>query len=442
MRLLLVDPPFHSFMHYDQWYFSTSLAQLAAVAHAAGHEVGIYDGDKYFYKDVETRKRSIFLKKQHLYYDNVDNFDYYIWKHFKQVLKDFNPDVLGVSVFTCKLRSALNVLKLVREFNPAIKICVGGAHVTAVPETFSSNVHIDGVFVGYSDATFPEWLANGCPGGIIRGDQSKIDMDNLPHMCREALLFPECYTPRDHSVTTVSRGCVGRCTFCSNSFMWSGKPYFRTSRSIRAEITELIEKWNIECLLVRGDSLSDFPEESKRIARVFEEFGLSWEVNVRWTTLARDLLEHFISCGCKKISVGLESGSDKLLKYMKKGCNKKMIREKAKMTNELGIEWHLFCIVGFPIETVEDMEETMDLVLEIQPSSVSLNSLSPLPGTEVYRSMPGMTPEFASTMNQLYPNCSFSKYVDLETFRSIHAKMLKVFDSYNRRKKENTIKHV
>ncbi len=74
MRILLVDPPFHSFMHYDRWYYPISLAQLAAVLHAANHEVYIYDGDKYFYKDLATRERGVFIKKQHLYYDNVDNY--------------------------------------------------------------------------------------------------------------------------------------------------------------------------------------------------------------------------------------------------------------------------------------------------------------------------------------------------------------------------------
>ena len=93
MRILLVDPPFHSFMHYDQWFYPCSLAQLAAVAHDSGHEAFIYDGDKYFYKDLETRKRSIFLKKQQLYYENVDNLEHEIWKHFRNTLSDLNPDL-------------------------------------------------------------------------------------------------------------------------------------------------------------------------------------------------------------------------------------------------------------------------------------------------------------------------------------------------------------
>ena len=180
MRILLIEPPFHSFMHYDRWFYSTPLAQLAAVAHAANHEVAIYDADRYFYKDPSNSERSVLIKNQHLYYDNVDNFNHQIWQHFRQVLGDFNPEVVGVSIYTCKLRSAINTLRLVRQFNPAIKTCVGGAHVTAIPQTLASNKDIDGVFLGYADLTFPEWITNGCPKGIIKEDIDKIDLAKLP----------------------------------------------------------------------------------------------------------------------------------------------------------------------------------------------------------------------------------------------------------------------
>lgn len=433
MRILLIEPPFHAFMNYDRWYYPTSLAQLAAVAYAANHEVVIYDADKYFYKDPANKVRSVFLKKQHLYYDNVDNFNHEIWQHFRQVLEDFDPEVVAVSIYTSKLKSAINALKLVREFNPAIKTCVGGAHATAVPKTLVSEDYIDSVFLGHADLTFPEWLTNGCPKGIIQGDLSRINFEKLPYQRRQALLFPEYYTSRDLGIIFMSRGCVGQCTFCSNSFMWSGKPRFRTSASIIAELTELFEKWKIKKEIIIGDgSISDIPEESRRVARILKDFGIRWTACVRWATINRDLLEYFIDCGCYEIKVGLESGSDKVLRYMKKGCNKNLIREKARMINSLGIKWHLFCIGGFPVETVEDMKETTELALEIKPYSISFNSLSPLPGTEVYKNIPGMTPELASIVNQMHPVHCFSEHMNLESFQNMFMKIIAVFDDYNK----------
>jgi radical SAM superfamily enzyme YgiQ (UPF0313 family) len=437
LRILLIDPPFHSFMQYDRWHYPTALAQLAAVAHAANHEVSIYDADRYFYKDLSTRDRSVFVEKQHLYYDNVDNFEYYIWQHFKQVLEDFNPEVVGVSIYTCKLKSAINTLKLVKQFNPAVKTCVGGAHVTAVPETLISNDYIDGIFIGYADLTFPEWMANGCPKGIIQSDTSRLDLKALPYARRQALLFQEYFTPKDLSHLMTSRGCLRRCAFCSNAFMWPGKPRFRTSASICAELKELVEEWKCKQIAVGDSTFSDIPAESRRISSVIKEFGVGWSANVTWSSANRDLLEFWVSCGCNKISVGLESGSDKISGYIKKGCNKKLVREKARILNSLGIKWHLFCITGFPIETIDDMKQTLELALEIGPGSISLNSFSPLPGTEIYKKIPKMTPEFASTVNQLHPNYCFSEHMDIGTYRDMFVKMIAVFDEYNDTVKAN-----
>ena len=435
MKILLVEPPFHSFMQYDRWYYPTSLAQLAAIAHEAGHEVIIYDADRYFYKDPLTKERDYFIGKQHLYYDNVDDFEHEIWRHFKGVLEDINPDVVGVSVYTCKLKSATNVLKLVREFNPDVKTCVGGAHVTAVPETLVLNKDIDALFCGHSDLTFPKWLQEGFPRGVIHGDASKIDLSKIPYARRQALMFPENYTSRDLSIVMTSRGCVGQCTFCSNSFMWSGLPRFRTSKSIATELTELFDEWKIDKEIMLGDaSFCDVPQEAKRVAGVLKDFGVRWEACVRWA-VSKELLEYFMECGCTQIHVGMEAGSDKILKYMRKGCTRETIREKAKMINSLGIKWHLFSIGGFPVETIEDMNETMELALEIEPTSISFNSLSPLPGTDVYNNISGMTPEDASKVGQLSPTNSFSEHIDLETFKDNFVRITKILDEYNEHKK-------
>jgi len=421
-------------MNYDRWYYPVALAELAAVAHAANHEVRIYDGDKYFDKDLTTSDRSILLRKEHVYYDNVDNFEHNIWQHFRQAFEDFDPEIIGVSVYTCKLKSAINTLKLVREFKPAIKTCVGGAHVTAVPETLISKNYIDGVFVGHADLIFPEWIADGCPKGIIRGDSSKIEPEKLLYSRRQSLLFPEYYTSEDLGMMTVSRGCLGRCTFCSESFMSSGKPKYRTSASIITELTELLEEWKTGRIFISAPAFGDIPEESKRIAGILKDFGVSWQTNLRWHNITRELLEYFISCGCYQIHVGLESGSDKILHYVKKGCNRRLIKEKAQLIESLGIKLKLCSIVGFPIETIEDMKETMELALEISPTSMSLNSFSPLPGTNLYKSIPGITPEIASMVNQLHPNYCFSKNMDIETYTDIFEKMTKVVDDYNSKK--------
>jgi radical SAM superfamily enzyme YgiQ (UPF0313 family) len=209
---------------------------------------------------------------------------------------------------------------------------------------------------------------------------------------------------------------------------------FRTEELVRAELAEIIERWGVKDIAITDASQTDFPDYFKRIAKVYKEFNISWESEGRWATIKKELLEYFVENGCKYFHVGLESGSDKTLKDMKKGCTKKMIKEKSKILNSLEIKWKLCCIIGLPDETLDDMKETMELALEIDPSNISLNTFCPLPGTELYKCIPNMTPEIASTVSQVYPNYCFSKHMNLETYQKIFCEITKIFDEHNKKK--------
>ena len=111
-----------------------------------------------------------------------------------------------------------------------------------------------------------------------------------------------------------------------------------------------------------------------------------------------------------------------------------MIKEKTQLLNSVGVKWRLCTIIGFPVETAEEMEETVRFAEELGPYYFSLNSLSPLPGTPVYKNIPEMTPELASTVNQLHPNYCFSKHMDLESYRELFYKLSERVDKYNKAK--------
>jgi len=180
MRILLVEPPFHAFMHYDRWFYPTSLTLLAAILQKHNCEVQVYDADRYFFKDPQTKDRNYLIKKQELYFNNAENFNHEIYQHFIKVLNDYKPHVVGCSIFTCKLKTSMNILKLTKEIDPNIKTCVGGAHVTAIPESLNQKKYIDAVFCGYSDVTFPKWIDQGLPSGVFKANNDLIDIQNLP----------------------------------------------------------------------------------------------------------------------------------------------------------------------------------------------------------------------------------------------------------------------
>jgi len=420
-------------MRYYRWYYPSALTQLAAVAHAAGHDVSVYDAEICHERDPATRDRVVLMANQRVYHEQVDDLDHPIWQHFRQVLDRENPDVVGVSVLTCKLKSALNALAIVRDADPHIRTCVGGAHVTALPEKFAPNTNVDAVFTGWADVTFPQWLANGCPRGVFAADRDAIDLTRIPYSRREALLFPECYEPRDWSMIHTSRGCPGRCVFCSNGIMSGYRILPRPEESVRAELSELVETRQVTDVFPAEPTFTDRPDHYRAMARLFKEFALPWHADGRWATITPELLADYVDCGCYYLGVGLESGSARVLRHIRKGVTTGLVREKAAVLRDAGIRWQVSCVVGFPDETVDDMKRTRDLALEIQPTRVFVNALAPLPGTEVYSRIPGMTPELASRVSQLNPSHCFSEHMDLETFQHTFEDLLTTFDAYNRR---------
>jgi radical SAM superfamily enzyme YgiQ (UPF0313 family) len=195
----------------------------------------------------------------------------------------------------------------------------------------------------------------------------------------------------------------------------------------------LKDSWRVRDLLVTDPSFTEAAalDHFKAMAGLFAEFGLPWSAQARWASMTPEILTFYRQRGCYHLGLGLESGSDRILAQIRKGCTVQMIREKAALLNSLGFAWQLFCIIGFPDETAEEMRRTRDLALELAPSQISLNALCPLPGTEIYQSIPGMTPERAAQVSQLNPSHCFSRHVPPETFQQLFLDMLQEFEVYN-----------
>jgi radical SAM superfamily enzyme YgiQ (UPF0313 family) len=90
------------------------------------------------------------------------------------------------------------------------------------------------------------------------------------------------------------------------------------------------------------------------------------------------------NAGCKKIDMGVESGSDKILLDTKKGVNKKQIRKGATLVKKHKIMLYMFFMIGLPTETESDVAETKKFLNEIKPDWAGISIFTPIPGTEIY----------------------------------------------------------
>jgi radical SAM superfamily enzyme YgiQ (UPF0313 family) len=136
------------------------------------------------------------------------------------------------------------------------------------------------------------------------------------------------------------------------------------------------------------DTFTEDTQRAEAIARMIKPLGLAWSCNAR-ANVRKETLKVLKESGLRLLTVGFESGNQKILNNIKKGINLNQTHEFMKATKELGILVHGAFILGLPGETRETIDETMRYASELDPYSIQVSLLAPYPGTEIYNQ--GMT---------------------------------------------------
>lgn len=333
-------------------------------------------------------------------------------------IKPFNPDVLGIQCYTFHLKFIREVFRLAKKVNKNITCVVGGPHPSAVPEEtmewFSED--LDYGFQGEAEIGFSKLLdiisSNGSglesvPGIIYRNEgRIKVnppaiveDLDVLGYPAWD-LICPDTYPEAQHgafykkfpiSPIIVTRGCPYPCTFCAATKI-SGKKIRRHSiKYILNEIEMLYTDFKIREFHIIDDNFTFDLDYAKDLVRGLIGLGLdiSWATpnGVRLDKLDDELLRLMKQSGLYLISVGIESGSDRILKLMKKGTTVSKIKSGIKMIRASGIEVAGFFIIGYPGETKNDIESTIKLSCDLDLLRANFFTYLPFPATESFNQL-------------------------------------------------------
>lgn len=357
----------------------------------------------------------------------------YSYKDFASYLQAYNPDVIGITAFTLEFKSALKMAQIAKKINPNIKIIFGGPHVSNVPEESLKNEAIDFIFRAEADAGFSlliqQLLFSKKPNfkkipGLGWKTNKKIilnpikfvdDLDSLPFPNFEAmdfLKYPKLYLAKKHPSAPIltSRGCPFNCTFCTAKQV-SGKRWrFRSPENIIQELKILKSKYGIKEFQIWDDNFTMDKIRAKKFCDLLikEKLNLVWWCpnGVRLETLDKELLIKMKKSGCYAIAFGIESGSQKIQKDMKKNLDFKHLREMVEFSSKLGFRTQGFFIIGYPTETKEDILKTIKLAKALPLMRASISLFQPLFGSEIYEDLrfEGRIPE-----NYSLENCDYSK---------------------------------
>jgi anaerobic magnesium-protoporphyrin IX monomethyl ester cyclase len=358
------------------------LAYIANSLRNDGHTVDIMQGEKSDLSDIRGR------------------------------LETFRPDVIGIKVFSVEINAASRAIQMIRSILPASAIVLGGPHISIAPpeEALNYFTEVDYLIRGEGEFALPKLLrllADGSDafesveGLVFRKNGSVMVNQAAVYENLDALDYPawDLVDPRNYkdgwyfwspeyprAPFLTSRGCPYRCAFCAQNVV-GGKILRRRSLDHVFSELELLQK---TYGVYNFDFIDDNFLMNREYVQRFCEGVLERGWKIRWNCcgarldfLDLNLVKLMDKAGCNIISVGFESGTQRVLNYMKKDLDLYFVRKQVSMiTENTSIRVMGLFIVGYPTETETEIRNTIRLARELPIFMANFSTYLVLPGCE------------------------------------------------------------
>lgn len=315
-----------------------------------------------------------------------------------------NPDLIGLQAMTFTLPDAYLVAKAVKNLNPEVKVLIGGPHPTIYPKETSELEAVDFAFAGEGEVGFPAFLdafydsdARAAIPGIACKLNGKVhytpsagllkEMDSISYPARKSSQYKQYSSVLAErnpiTIMITSRGCPFQCVFCNRM----GRKYrCHSAQYVLGEIEEVLQL-GLEEVFIHDDNFGLKRERVKAICEGIIERGYDfiWEARTRVDCVDEELLALMRRAGCRRLSFGVESGSEKVLKSMKKAISLDCVEKVFKWCQKEGILTLADFIFGNLDEEIEDVKKSLALVKRIDPDFVQYSICSPYPDTPLYK---------------------------------------------------------
>ena len=230
--------------------------------------------------------------------------------------------------------------------------------------------------------------------GLNQSDPRPVlkDLDTLPFPAWEKIDLDRYRKTwiKNHGYFSMNmvttRGCPYHCNWCAKP-IWGQRYNSRSPLNVVEELAWLKENYHPDHIGFADDILGLKPGWIQEFADLVE----SHKVHTPFKSLNRadlllrsDTIPSLKRAGCQTCWIGAESGSQKILDAMEKGTTTEQIHEAAKQLHEIGIKVGFFLQFGYPGETWQDIEKTMQMVRDCKPDDIGISVSYPLPGTKFY----------------------------------------------------------
>lgn len=363
------------------------LGYLAATLRAKGHDVAVLD--------LGQRGRTL--------------------EGIRDLLSTGGFGLVGFQAYSCSYPHSRAMARAVKAASPASHVVLGGRHASALPaEVLAEEPAVDSVLSGEAEDTLPALVAalegdgsladvpglysRGADGAVVTGPAAMLpDLDALPLPAWD-LVSPSLY-PIGPPGTFVqafptaplltSRGCAYRCRFCAAGVSSGRIVRFRSPDAVIEEVRHLVRRHGVREIQIMDDNFTLRRAHAlaicEALARDDLRVALSVPNGLRLDTLDRELIQALERAGCYSATVGIDSGSDRVLASMDRGIDLARMEQAVRLIKETSrIRLTANFILGLPGETPEDLEKTIRYALHLPLDRAYFGLYMPLPGSALF----------------------------------------------------------
>lgn len=314
-----------------------------------------------------------------------------------------SPDTVGMTSLGCNFICTVKVASYLKEMRPDLPIMLGGPHASVLDKVIMARFPQFDVIARQEAerniVPLVESLAKGSlwkvPGITFRvkgalwenpAEPVIDDLDSLPIPAYHR------YPIRELGLTSLrvdaGRGCPFQCTFCSTASFFGRKYRLKSAERLVEELDFLHSEYGVSDFALTHDLFTVNRHKVKEFCNAVEGRGFTWKCSARMDCVDEELLERMAAAGCRSIYYGIEAGTARMQNISKKRLDLGLFNPILDITQRLGMSSTASFITGYPEETHEDQNATLDMIASCfdrrrSPLNVQLHLLTPEPGTEL-----------------------------------------------------------
>jgi len=375
-KIALITPPLLTDIGHHPLFPPLGLAYMAAVLDQNNFEVKIIDCpvNRYDYNKLQTE------------------------------LTSFEPAIIGIGSMTPIAEAAFQTAQTAKQACPNAQIILGGPHATFQDrDILATEKSIDLIVRGEGEETLLELAnqaqtnkpLNDIKGISFRKDQEIIqtpnrppiqNLDSLPRPAYKYVPIEKYWVQGQKLLSVItSRGCPYKCPFCVASQMFGQQFRARSPQNVLDELQWLQSEYGAEGIAFQDDTLTF---DKKRAADICDgmierKINLRWGCGTRADTVTKELLQKMAKAHCDEVMFGIESGCEQMRQTLKHGVTNQQCHNAIKWAKDAGMFVTVSVIIGYPGETKQTLQETLDFVRKTEPDDAWLCHATPFPGTQL-----------------------------------------------------------